>query len=84
LDSEEAGGKYYDEDGKFHWSGASSSSSESEEELVRDKPKKKHAKKKAESSNSDAEEVEDSFNEDVDSATYSDDVSGVWSLKSDN
>ena len=46
--------------------------------------KRSTPKKKADSSNSDAEEVEDSFNEDVDSATYSDDVSGVWSLKSDN
>ena len=53
-DSDEVGGKYYDEDGKFHWSGASSSSSDSEEEVARDKLKKKHAKTKKDSSDSDS------------------------------
>lgn len=81
-DSDEVGKKFYDENGKFHWSGESSDSSDSdpENDVVKDKVKKKHAKKEE----GDSEEEEASFDEGVDSASYSDDVSGVWSLKSDD
>ena len=75
-----AGEKYYDSDGRFHWSGASSGSDSDKEDADKAKKKKKHAKiEKVE----DGEEAESDFNEDVDSATYSDDVSGVWSLDED-
>lgn len=85
-DSEEAGKKFYDEAGKFHWSGESSDSSGSDDDGnakdgIKDKvSKKKHAKKQ----NANSDEEDCSFDEGVDSASYSDDVSGVWSLKSDD
>jgi len=74
--SDAAGEKYYDSDGRFHWSGASSSGSDSDENADKSKKKKKHAK----TEEKDGEDAESDFNEDVDSASYSDDLSGVWSL----
>ena len=66
-DSDEMEKKYYDENGKFHWSGASSSGSESD----------------GSDKSGDEEEGENDLDDKYDSASYSDDVSGVWSLNSD-
>ena len=44
-DSDEAGKKFYDETGKFHWSGESSSDSEQEEKPSDRKEKEKKLKK---------------------------------------
>ena len=44
-DSDEAGKKFYDETGKFHWSGESSSESEPEEKPSDRKEKEKKLKK---------------------------------------
>ena len=87
--SEEAGKKFYDDDGKFHWSGQSSSDAE-DSDAQKDKKKnkdkskqKKHAKKERGSQDSNQESESSDFNEDVDSASYSDAISGVWSLESE-
>jgi len=48
---EEAAGKFYDSDGKFHWSGQSSSSdsdSDSDEGIAKEKQSKAKSKKSAE------------------------------------
>ena len=91
-DSSDVGKKYYDSDGKFHWSGESSSGSDSEEKAEKERKqarkdkakkkkdeKKKHAKNQAEGTESD----HSIGSQEYDSASYSDDVSGVWSLEND-
>lgn len=87
--SAEAGQKYYGTDGKFHWSGESSDASDSDEkaELARkkarkDKSKKHESKKKHAKIQAEGTESEHSVgSQDYDSASYSDDVSGVWSVE---
>ena len=76
-DNEDAnpGKKFYDSDGNFNWKGESSSGSdEDEEKSAEPVPKKKNL----------SDESSDGEQENYDSASYSDDVSGVWSLHSNN
>lgn len=76
---EDAGKKFYDSDGNFQWAGESSSDSDVDGQKDKAKKSKKKAKKeKDEEEDDDAEESEDEV--DYDSASYSDELSGVWSL----